>query len=157
MRDIITHLVFPTEAREAVEFYTSLVPGARVLDVVSYEMPSADFEPLTIRFEMAGRVFYAINGGSSFRFEQGASLYVQCDTQEEIDLLWDGLSAGGRTEMCGWLTDRYGLSWQIVPSLVDDTIYGPDPAAAERVVQAVLRSQKLDLDVIEAAIAGHEG
>jgi predicted 3-demethylubiquinone-9 3-methyltransferase (glyoxalase superfamily) len=105
-------------------------------------------------FELDGRKFHAFNGGPHFSFSQGVSLFVNCETQDEVDELWDKLSAGGTPQRCGWLKDRFGLSWQIIPSVLGKRLQDTDPAKAQRVVQAMMGMVKIDIAGIERAYAG---
>lgn len=153
MRDIVTHLAFKDGAETAVDFYTSLFPDSKVTGVTYFraDEPGPEGGVRTIRFELLGRKFLAVNGGPEFGFADGASLLVRCDTQAEIDRLWERLSEGGRPQECGWITDRYGLTWQIVAAIEEEYLYGPDPDAAQRVVEAVYRMGKIDIAEIERA------
>lgn len=159
MKEIITHLAFKEGAEEAVKFYTSVIPDSRITGTTYFRAgePGPEGEVRTIRFEMLGQKFLAVNGGPEFSFAEGTSLLVRCDTQGEIDDLWAKLGEGGETQVCGWLTDRYGLTWQIVPSVAEDFIYGSDPEASQRVVEATYRMTKLELAELERAHRGSSG
>ncbi|MQA11728.1 MAG: VOC family protein [Pseudonocardiaceae bacterium] len=156
MKEIITHLAFKEEAEEAVRFYTSVIPDSRVTGTTYFRAgePGKEGAVRTIRFELLGQEFLAVNGGPEFSFAEGTSLYVRCDTQREIDELWEQLSEGGQKQVCGWLTDRYGMAWQIAPTVAEDYIYGQDPEAAQRVVEAIYRMTKIDLAEVERAYRG---
>ncbi|MCP2165031.1 VOC family protein [Goodfellowiella coeruleoviolacea] len=156
MREIVTHLAFDNQAEEAVRFYTSLIPNSRITGITHFraDEPGPEGTVRTIRFEMLGQKFLAVNGGPHFTFTEGVSLLVACDTQAEIDELWERLRAGGTTQPCGWVTDRYGLSWQITAAVEDAYLYGPDPEAAQRVVSAIYRMTKIDIAEIERAYRG---
>ena len=156
MRQIITHLAFKDRAEEAVRFYTSVVPDSRISGITHFraDEPGPEGEVRTIRFEMLGQKFLAVNGGPEFSFAEGTSLLVQCETQTEIDRLWHRLGEGGQTQVCGWLTDRYGLAWQITAAVAEDFIYGPDPEGAQRVVEATYRMTKIDIGELERAYRG---
>ncbi|RCV51719.1 VOC family protein [Marinitenerispora sediminis] len=156
MREIVTHLAFNDAAEEAVQFYTSVIPGSRVTGMTRFRAgePGPEGTVRTIRFEMLGQKFLAVNGGPEFSFTEGVSLLVRCDTQREVDELWERLSEGGSTQVCGWLTDRYGLAWQIEPTVVEEYLYGPDPEAAQRVVEAVYRMTRIDIAEVERAYRG---
>lgn len=156
MRDIVTHLAFKDRAEEAVGFYVSLFPDARVTGTTHFgaNEPGPEGSVRTIRFELLGREFHAVNGGPEFAFADGTSVLVRCDTQDEIDRLWAALSDGGRAQECGWITDRYGLTWQITAAVTDDYLYGEDPAAAQRVVEAIYRMVRIDVAAIERAYRG---
>ncbi len=150
-------LWFNTEAEEAANFYVSLFPDSQVLDVSRYgeggPMPAGT--ALMVVFELAGQQFQALNGGPAFTFSEAISLSVDCKTQAEVDFLWDSLTAnGGEESMCGWLKDRYGLSWQIVPEQLGELMSGPDAAAAQRTMEAMLQMRKLDISALEQAHAG---
>ncbi|MFC7328242.1 VOC family protein [Marinactinospora rubrisoli] len=156
MREIVTHLTFDKGAEEAVDFYTSIFPDSRITGMTHFRAnePGPEGAVRTIRFEMLGQKFLAVNGGPEFSFTQGVSLLVRCDTQREIDELWDRLSEGGETEVCGWVIDRYGLSWQLEPAVVEEYMYGPDPEAAQRVVEAIYGMTKIDIAGVERAYKG---
>lgn len=147
---IYLNLWFDRKAIEAAEFYCSVFPNSRVLRTIRiHNTPSGEVE--IVDFELAGRRFQAFNGGPMFKFNEAISLVVACDTQEEIDFYWRALSAVPEAEACGWLKDRYGLSWQIVPAMLDEMLGGSDPAAVDRVTQALLRMRKLDIAELQAA------
>lgn len=156
MREIITHLAFEDSAQEAVRFYTSVIPNSRITGITHFRAgePGPEGAVRTIRFEMLGQKFLAVNGGPEFSFTEGTSLLVQCDTQAEIDELWRRLGEGGRPQECGWLTDRYGLTWQITAAVAEDFLYGPDPEAAQRVVEATYQMTKIDIAGLELAYHG---
>lgn len=157
MQKIVTFLWFDNQAEEAVNFYTSIFKNSKILEVSRYTEagPGPAGEVLTISFELAGQQFAALNGGSRFKFNESISLVVNCESQEEIDYFWQKLTAdGGEESMCGWLKDKFGLSWQIVPTALGSFIGGPDPAGAQRAVQAMLQMRKLDLAVLQRAYKG---
>ncbi|NUP66384.1 MAG: VOC family protein [Nonomuraea sp.] len=156
MQKITTYLWFDNQAEEAAEFYTSLFEGSRVLDVQRYGEggPGPAGQAMMVTFELAGQRFLALNGGPRYTFTEAISLYVDCTTQEEVDDLWTKLTEGGEESQCGWLKDRYGLSWQIVPRALQELMSVPDPAAAQRVVQAMLGMQKIDIRGLEEAAKG---
>jgi predicted 3-demethylubiquinone-9 3-methyltransferase (glyoxalase superfamily) len=156
MQKITTFLTFDHQAEEAVTLYTSLFPGSRVVKTTRYGEagPGKKGSVMTIAFELAGQSFVALNGGPSFSFSQGISLCVNCETQAELDLLWEGLAAGGKPVQCGWLTDRFGVSWQIVPAKLVELISDPDPAKAKRTTEAMLKMVKLDIAALQRA---HDG
>ncbi len=150
MQKITTFLSYNDQAAQAVELYTSLFPGSRVLNTLK-----VDGKILTIEFELAGQRYVAMNGGPPFTFAMGVSLQVNCDTQAEIDKLWDGLLAnGGKTQACGWLTDRFGLSWQITPTILPKLLADKDPARADRAMKAMMNMIKLDIAELERAANG---
>lgn len=146
-------LWFDGEAEEAAKFYVSLFSDARVLHIARHGEtgPGQPGSVLMVSFELAGAQFLALNGGPHFRFSEAISLFVDCADQEEVDVLWEKLGAGGSYSRCGWLKDRYGLSWQIVPSRLPELIGGPDRAGANRAMQAMLQMSKLEVAKLEAA------
>jgi predicted 3-demethylubiquinone-9 3-methyltransferase (glyoxalase superfamily) len=153
---ITPFLWYDGDAEEAVDHYVSIFREAKVLSVVRCGDvgPGPKGSVLTIQFQLEGQQFVALNGGPQFRFTEAISLMVNCTTQAEIDALWSKLSDGGEESQCGWLKDRYGLSWQITPAKLLDMLRDPDPARAARVMQAMLPMRKLDLARLEAAYRG---
>jgi predicted 3-demethylubiquinone-9 3-methyltransferase (glyoxalase superfamily) len=154
---ICTCLWFDTQAEEAAKFYVSLFPNSRITGVSHYgkgaRMPEGTV--LVVTFELAGTQFMALNGGPLFTFSAAVSMVVHCDSQAEIDRLWSALLADGGTEQqCGWLKDRYGLSWQIVPAKLRAMMQDSEPERANRVMGAVMGMVKLDLPTLEAAYDG---
>ena len=155
-------LWFDTQAEEAVRFYMSIFKNSRIVSISRYGeaghevhgMPAGTV--LTVAFELDGQAFTALNGGPVFKFNEAISLQVTCETQEEVDYYWERLSAGGdeRAQQCGWLKDRYGLSWQVVPSVLIAMIQDPDPARAGRAMTAMLQMKKLEIDKLKRAVAG---
>lgn len=157
MTKIAPCLWFENEAEEAASFYVSLFPGSRIEYVQKnvIETPSGpEGSVLVVSFTLAGQRFMALNGGSRFEYTHAISLEVDCDDQAEVDRLWDGLSAGGAIEQCGWLKDRYGVSWQVVPKVLAQMLADPDAAKAGRVLQAVMDMVKLDIAGLKAAYEG---
>lgn len=148
-------LWFDGNAEEAVQFYTSVFPNSKVGTVARFGEAAAQVsgQPegsvMTIAFQLDGREFMALNGGPQFRFTQAISFVVPCETQEELDALWEKLSAGGSEEPCGWLQDRFGVSWQVVPADME-ALMG-DPARAERVMQALLPMRRIDIETLRRA------
>lgn len=153
-----TCLWFDREAEEAANFYVSLFPNSRILDIARYceAGPGKPGSVLMVTFELAGALFLALNGGPVFKFNEAISLSVDCADQAEVDALWEKLSAGGQRNRCGWLKDRYGLSWQIVPTRLPEFIGGPDKVGARRAMEAMLQMSKLDIAALEKAYAGRE-
>ena len=159
---IVPCLWFDRQAEDAARFYTGIFPGGRITNIARYGKTGQEIhggEPgsvMTVAFELAGQAFTALNGGPAFRFNEAVSLQVMCDTQEEVDHYWSRLGEGGdpRAQQCGWVKDRYGLSWQVVPKPLLDWIVDPDTARAERTFAAMLQMKKLDIAVLERA---HEG
>lgn len=150
---IVPHLWFNWEAREAAEFYCSIFPDSSVTSVVTvHDTPSGSCE--VVSFVLFGQSFMAISAGPLFQFNEAISLMVQCDTQQEIDEYWRQLSAVPEAEQCGWLKDRYGLSWQIVPSAMQEMMQSPDDAARQRLVQAHMRMKKLDIATLRKVHRG---
>jgi predicted 3-demethylubiquinone-9 3-methyltransferase (glyoxalase superfamily) len=153
-------LWFDGEAEEAARFYVSLLPDSRIDHVqknVTDSPAGKAGSVLVVKFTLAGQRFLALNGGTRFEYTHAISFQVDCTDQAEVDRLWDGLSDGGAVERCGWLRDRYGVSWQIVPSVLPQLLGDPDPAKAQRVMQAMLQMVKLDIAGLQAAHAGAAG
>lgn len=151
---IKTFLWFDTQAQEAAEFYVSLFDDSRILETSHYTGagPGETGSVMTVLFELAGQQYVALNGGPHFRFTEAISLQVDCDSQEEVDSLWEKLTAdGGQESDCGWLKDKYGLSWQIVPRRLMELISDPDQGKADAVMAAMLTMKKIDLPALEAA------
>jgi predicted 3-demethylubiquinone-9 3-methyltransferase (glyoxalase superfamily) len=158
MTDRVTPcLWFNDNAEEAVRFYVSLIPDSRIVSTSRYTEagPGKPGSVLTISFVLGGRSYLALNGGVDFPFSEAVSLSVSCDTQAEIDRLWERIGDGGQEQQCGWIKDRYGMPWQVVPSAIDRWITG-DPAAADRVLRAVHGMVKLDIRTLERAYAGED-
>ncbi|HEY4199776.1 MAG TPA: VOC family protein [Devosiaceae bacterium] len=151
MQKIKTCLWFDDRIEEAVKFYTGLFPNSRILSTSHYP----DGRPLVIMFEINGEEIMALNGGPVFKFSEAISLYVECKDQTEIDRYWNALTAdGGEESQCGWLKDRYGLSWQIAPAAVTDYMLSGDKAASDRVLAAIMPMKKIILADLEKAYAG---
>jgi predicted 3-demethylubiquinone-9 3-methyltransferase (glyoxalase superfamily) len=156
MQRIVPNLWFDTEAEEAASFYVSLFEDSRILRVVPYGEagPGEPGSTMVVDFELLGQEYVAINGGPQFPFTEAVSFEVRCDDQAEVDRLWDALTAdGGQEVQCGWLKDRYGLSWQIVPSRWFELVTGPDQAKVESAMRAMLEMKKLDIAELERAYA----
>ena len=155
MQKIVTCLGFNDRAEEAINFYTSVIPNSRILGTTRYgagaHLPKGTL--LAATFLLDGQEFMALNGGSPFSFSIGTSIVIRCETQAEIDRLWEGLSEGGQQVQCGWLTDKFGMSWQIVPRALTELLNDPDPKKAQSVIQAMLKMKKLDIGQLEAARA----
>jgi predicted 3-demethylubiquinone-9 3-methyltransferase (glyoxalase superfamily) len=149
-------LWFDTEAEEAARFYASIFKNSRITAITHYGegMPMPKGTVMTVRFELDGQEFLALNGGPTFPFTEAISLMVECKDQKEIDFYWDRLLEGGSKAQCGWLKDKYGLSWQVVPQDLDKLLSDKDPAKSSRVLQAVMGMVKLDVSKLEAAYAG---
>ena len=153
---ITTFLWFDDQAEEAAKHYTSIFEGSRIVSVARYgdAGPGPKGSAMTVNFELEGQEFIALNGGPQFRFTEAISLLVNCETQQEVDELWSRLSAGGAESQCGWLKDKYGLSWQIIPTALFRLLRDPDPAKAKRVMEAMLQMSKIDVARLEQAHAG---
>lgn len=146
-------LWFDHEAEEAAKFYVSLIPNSRILDIARYGEagPGKPGSVLMVTFELAGVQYLALNGGPIFKFTEAISLSVDCADQQEVDRLWERLGEGGSYSRCGWLKDRYGLSWQIVPSRLPELLNGANKPGAKRVMEAMLQMCKIDVAALEAA------
>lgn len=153
MQKITPCLWFDDQAEEAARFYASVFKNSRIGEITHYGegAPRPKGSVLTVRFHLDGQEFLALNGGPQFKFSEAISFIVNCETQDEVDRMWEKLSEGGEKVQCGWLKDKYGMSWQIVPTVLGKMMSDPDPARAERVLQAVLRMKKLDIKGLEEA------
>jgi predicted 3-demethylubiquinone-9 3-methyltransferase (glyoxalase superfamily) len=154
---IKTFLWYDSQAEQAAELYTSLFKNSRILNVARFGEggPGPAGSAMTVNFELDGQEFIALNGGPMFQFTEAVSLLVGCENQKEVDDLWNKLTAdGGEESMCGWLKDRFGLSWQIIPTALWGLMGDPDPAKAARVTQAMLQMKKIDIAALERAHAG---
>jgi len=150
---ITPNLWFDTESEEAAQFYTEIFPNSRIVNVTHYTegAPREAGMVMTVEFELDGNRFVAINGGPEFKFDEAVSFEIECKDQEEIDYYWERLTDGGKEVQCGWLTDRFGLSWQVVPTGMDEIFADPDPARAERAMKALLGMVKLDIAELRRA------
>jgi predicted 3-demethylubiquinone-9 3-methyltransferase (glyoxalase superfamily) len=150
---LTTCLWFDGRAEEAAEFYTSVFEDGRILDVSRYGEagPGEPGTVVTVEFELRGSRFVALNGGPAFAFTEAISFQVHCDDQAEVDRYWAALTDGGEESQCGWLKDRFGVSWQIIPTRLPELLGHPDPATAQRVMEAMLGMRKLDVPTLEAA------
>ncbi len=150
---ITPFLWFDHQAEEAATFYTSIFPDSRVRRVVRYGAtgPGPAGSVMTVEFELGGQVLVALNGGPVFTFNEAVSFVVSCDTQEEIDAYWQALSAGGQSRPCGWVKDRFGLSWQVVPAALAGLLSDSDQRRNDRVMAALMQMEKIDLSTLEAA------
>jgi predicted 3-demethylubiquinone-9 3-methyltransferase (glyoxalase superfamily) len=153
---ITTFLWFDGNAEEAAKHYTSIFKNSKVLEVARYgdAGPGPKGSVMIVRFQLEGQEFLALNGGPQFKFTEAISLAVACETQEEVDELWAKLTAGGQEGQCGWLKDKFGLSWQIVPSEVPKLMTDPDPGKSKRVMEAILQMRKIDIARLKQAYAG---
>jgi len=151
---ITPFLWYDNQAEEAMNFYVSIFKNSRVLGVTRYGKsgPGPEGSVLTAAFELEGQKFTALNGGPRFKFNESVSFVVNCETQEEIDYFWEKLSSdGGQESQCGWLKDKFGLSWQVVPTILPELISSKDPKKSERVMQAIMQMKKLDLAKLKQA------
>jgi predicted 3-demethylubiquinone-9 3-methyltransferase (glyoxalase superfamily) len=153
MQKIVTFLWFNDNAEEAMNFYVSIFKNSTVVRVTRYgdAGPGPKGKVMTATFQLAGQEFYALNGGPHFKFTEAISLFVNCETQQEVDELWEKLSAGGQQSQCGWLKDKYGLSWQIVPTILGTLLGDQDAKNATRVMQAMLQMKKIDIKGLQQA------
>ena len=156
MQKISPFLWFDTQAEEAARFYVSVFKNSKITKVVRYSAagPGPEGSVMTVGFELDGQTFTALNGGPVFTFNESISLVVTCEDQAEVDAMWDALTDGGRPSRCGWLKDRFGVSWQIVPTEFVEMASDPDAAKAARVMQAMMGMTKLDLTELRRAYAG---
>jgi predicted 3-demethylubiquinone-9 3-methyltransferase (glyoxalase superfamily) len=154
--EITPWLWFDTEAEEAAEFYVSVFPSSRILDVSRYGTagPRPEGMVMTVSFELDGQQFSALNGGPEFTFSEAVSFLVDCEDQEEVDHYWKALSEGGKAGPCGWLEDKFGLSWQIIPKALPRLLGDPDREKAQRVMEAMLKMGKIEVAELERAAAG---
>src|SRR4051812_1042189 len=153
---IVPNLWFDTEAEDAANFYTSVFKSSRIVNVSRYTEagPQPAGTVMTVEFELDGQRFVGINGGPEFTFDEAVSFQIDCETQDEIDDFWARLSEGGEEGAGGWLKDRYGLSWQVVPRELEELVADPDPKRAERAMAAMLGMRKLDIAALRAAADG---
>jgi predicted 3-demethylubiquinone-9 3-methyltransferase (glyoxalase superfamily) len=153
MQKITPFLWFNDKAEEAVNFYVSIFKNSKTVSVTRYgdAGPGPKGTVMVAVFEIEGQQFLALNGGPQFAFTPAVSFVVNCETQQEVDDLWEKLSAGGKKQPCGWLQDRYGLSWQIVPTILAKLMQDKDPAKSQRVMKAMLQMQKLDIEGLKRA------
>jgi predicted 3-demethylubiquinone-9 3-methyltransferase (glyoxalase superfamily) len=154
-------LWFDTQAEQAAHFYTSIFANSRIKQIGRYGNAGREVhgkEPgsvMVVEFELDGQTFTALNGGPHFKFNEAVSFQVMCDTQDEIDRFWTKLSQGGQEGHCGWLKDKFGLSWQVVPSALPQLLTGGDPAKQDRMMTAIMAMKKFDLEGLQRAYAGH--
>jgi predicted 3-demethylubiquinone-9 3-methyltransferase (glyoxalase superfamily) len=157
MKNIMPCLWFDTQAEEAANFYVSLVKNSKTGTITRYDKASAaasgrpEGSVMTVPFQLNGQDFLALNGGPVFTFSPAISLVINCDTQEEIDVLWEKLSEGGEKGVCGWLQDKYGVSWQVVPAVLGEMMQDKDAEKKHRVMKAVLQMTKLDIGTLKEA------
>jgi predicted 3-demethylubiquinone-9 3-methyltransferase (glyoxalase superfamily) len=152
MQKITPFLWFDGNAGEAMEFYTSIFKNSRIKNISNYEGHEQHPENImTASFEIEGQEFMVINGGPMFKFTEAISFFVKCGTQDEVDYYWQRLSDGGEIQMCGWLKDKFGVSWQIVPTILGDLLNDQDPVKAKKAMNAMLQMKKLDIDALKRA------
>lgn len=156
MQKITPFLWFDNNAEEAVAYYVSLFKNAKVTSTSRYgdDEHGVEGSVMSISFQLEGQDFIALNGGPVFQFSQAISFFVNCETQQEVDTLWDKLSEGGEQQQCGWLKDKFGITWQIVPIALGEMLQDKDPEKSRRVMQAMLKMIKLDVNVLKEAYDG---
>ncbi len=161
MQKITPFLWFDHQAEEAANFYTSVFKNSKVGKILRYDEATAKAaggpvgSVLTIEFEIEGQKFTALNGGPDFKFNESISFVVNCDTQKEVDYFWEKLTAdGGQESQCGWLKDKFGLSWQVTPTVLIEMLHDKDAKKSERVMNAMMQMQKIDIEKLQAAYAG---
>jgi predicted 3-demethylubiquinone-9 3-methyltransferase (glyoxalase superfamily) len=156
MREIAPCLWFDTQAEEAATFYTSVFPNSRILNVMHYGPagPREEGMVMVVDFELDGNKLMALNGGPEFSFSEAISLHVSCENQEEVDAYWAALTEGGEEGPCGWLKDRFGVSWQIDPVRLTELLEDSDREKANRVMRAMLKMRKIDIAELERAASG---
>ncbi len=155
MQKVTPCLWFDTEGEDAATFYTSVFPNSRIVEVARYGSagPRPEGTVMTVSFELDGQRFVALNGGPEFTFSEAISFQVSCKTQREVDEFWSKLSEGGDEGPCGWLKDKYGVSWQIIPTVLPELLGDSDPEKSQRVMQAMLKMKKIEIDALERAAA----
>jgi len=160
MQKITPFLWFNDNAEEAANFYASIFKDSKIGRIARYGEEAAEKtgrpkgSVMTIEFELEGQRFVGLNGGPMFKFTEAISFVVNCETQEEVDYFWEKLSGGGEKSRCGWLTDRFGLSWQVVPTVLIDMMHDKDPGKSQRVMEAVLQMDKIDISKLKRATEG---
>lgn len=156
VQKITPFLWFDQQAEEAARFYASIFPNSRIVKVSRYGAagPGPPGSVMTVEFQLQGQSFVALNGGPMFKFTEAISFVVNCETQDEVDRYWAKLSDGGAEVQCGWLRDRFGLSWQIVPTMLAELVGGSDPAKSQRAMQAMFTMKKLDIAALKEAYDG---
>jgi predicted 3-demethylubiquinone-9 3-methyltransferase (glyoxalase superfamily) len=153
---IVPNLWFDSEAEDAAAFYTSVFDDSRIVNITRYTEagPREAGMVMTVEFELDGQRFVGINGGPEFAFDEAVSFAIECETQDEVDYYWEKLSEGGEEGQCGWLKDRFGLSWQVVPTGMEELFADPDPERARRAMEAMLKMNKLDVAALRRAADG---
>lgn len=152
-KKIIPFLWFDNQAEEAVNFYMGIFKNSKIKNIVKYGEagPGPNGNVMTVSFELEGQEFTALNGGPQFKFTEAISFYVKCNSQDEVDYYWDKLTKDGEEQPCGWLKDKFGVSWQIVPTLLIEMLNDPDPEKSKRVTEAMLKMMKIDIKVLKRA------
>ena len=153
MSELTTCLWFNTEAEEAARFYVDVFPNSSVIGVTPYPVGERAGQTMTVDFVLNGQKFVALNGGPDFKFNEAISFQIPCADQDEVDRYWDALVAGGGEGPCGWLTDKFGLSWQVVPNRLTELLSSSEPGVAERVSQALFQMKKIVIADLESAAA----
>ena len=158
MQQITPFLWFDNQAEEAAHFYVSIFKNSKIVSVTHYGEagPGPEGSVMTMVFQLDGQEFIALNGGPHFKFTEAISFVVNCKTQEEVDEFWEKLSEGGEEVQCGWLKDKYGLSWQIVPTVLGEMLTDPDPAKSQRVMQAMLQMKKIEIEGLKKHMSNDE-
>ena len=160
MQKITPFLWFDDKAEEAANFYVSLFKNSKVGDIARYDEAGAKASGrpsgsvMVVEFQLEGQEFVALNGGPHFKFTEAISFVVNCETQEEVDEFWEKLSEGGQEGQCGWLKDKYGLSWQVVPTVLTEMLKDKDPQKSQRVMKAMLQMKKIDIPTLKQAYGG---
>jgi predicted 3-demethylubiquinone-9 3-methyltransferase (glyoxalase superfamily) len=156
MQKITPFLWFDGNAEEAVNFYVSIFKNSRVVRTSRYgdAGPGPKGTVMSATFILDGEEFYALNGGPQYKFTPAISLFIKCETQQEVDDLWEKLSQGGRTDRCGWLQDKFGLSWQVIPTILGEMLGDKDPAKSQRVMKAMMQMTKIDIKRLKEAYEG---
>ena len=156
MQKIIPFLWFDNQAEEAANYYVSIFKNSKILSISRYGEagPGPKGSAMTVMFQLDGEEFIALNGGPTFKFTEAISFVVNCETQQEVDEFWENLSQDGEESRCGWLKDKYGLSWQIVPSILGKLMTDPDPQKSKRVMEAMLKMKKIVIDDLKRAYEG---
>jgi predicted 3-demethylubiquinone-9 3-methyltransferase (glyoxalase superfamily) len=158
MPKITPFLWFDTQAEEAARFYTSIFKNSRIVQVARYgdAGPGPKGSVMTVLFELDGQPFIALNGGPHFKFNESVSFSFECNTQQEVDEYWNKLTAGGQESQCGWLKDKYGLSWQVNPKVLGQMLSDADPQKSKRAMEAMLQMKKIDIATLQRAYEGRE-
>jgi predicted 3-demethylubiquinone-9 3-methyltransferase (glyoxalase superfamily) len=156
MQKITPFLWFDSNAEEAANFYTSILENSKILNVARYGEagPGPKGKVMTVTFQLEGQDFIALNGGPHYTFSPAISFFVNCETQAEVDELWNQLSAGGKEVQCGWLQDKFGVSWQIIPKALMELMSDKDPVKSQRVFKAMLQMTKIDIEGLKRAYRG---